>query len=86
MLIEFVISFVLQVVGGLVMIALAPLNALGLTNISGGVILGYNWLNTFLPVTETVAGIVFLLSVYLLLFGFRVLREAWSLVPFIGGH
>lgn len=54
--------------------------------IAGGVIIGYGWLNTFLPISETVAGILWLLTLYLWLFGYRMIREAWSLVPIIGGR
>lgn len=58
----------------------------GGSSVGHSVLVGYSWLNTFLPMSDVVAGIGFLLGLYGFLFGYRFVREVWSLVPIIGGH
>lgn len=50
-------------------------------SVAGGVILGYAWLDTFLPAGEIVAGLVFLLSLYSFFFSYRLVREGIGMLP-----
>jgi hypothetical protein len=50
-------------------------------SVAGGVILGYAWLDTFLPAAGIVAGLVFLLSLYSFFFSYRLVREAIGILP-----
>lgn len=58
----------------------------GGSSVPHGILVGYSWLNTFLPMSDVVAGIGVLLGLYGFLFGYRFVREMWSLIPIIGGH
>jgi hypothetical protein len=85
-IIEALLFLVLSLITGLLTV-LGPFTPEGLIgSVSGGALVGFAYLNTFLPVTETLAGIGFLLGTYVWLFTYRVLREMWALVPIIGGH
>jgi hypothetical protein len=55
---------------------------LGLS-IPAGFIRGYAWLNSWLPVAETVAALVTLGVVILAILAFRVALTIWKALPFV---
>lgn len=85
-LLSTVFGFMTGVVGGALGIMSSAIGLVpGAGSLAGGILVGYAWINTFLPVAEVGAGVVFLLVLYGVLFGYRFIREIWSLVPIIGG-
>jgi hypothetical protein len=90
-LIEWIAGAVLGGVGGVLHLALGGLGAMvgavpGGSALGGGIVVGWSWLNTFLPMQEVAAGMAFLVGVYLLLFAFRLVLTVWGQIPIIGGH
>ena len=90
MAIEWLVTGVFGLLGtifqGVFAVVGSALGGIGGGGMSGGIMVGAAWLNTFLPVGEVVAGIASLLGLFVFLFGYRFLREHWGLVPFVGGH
>jgi hypothetical protein len=91
MIIEWLVGGLVGGLGGVLHLALGAAGTMvqtvpGAVSLSGGVVVGWSFLNTFLPLTEVGLGIGFLLVVYMLLFGFRVVLTVWGQIPIIGGH
>ncbi len=91
MLLEWLAGTALGGVGGLFSVAMGGLSAVigtvpGGSSLTSGIVVGWSWLNTFLPLSEVGIGIVFLLSVYIGMFGFRLVLTVWAQIPIVGGH
>lgn len=66
---------------GFVISLLPDVPNLGLSNASG-ILVGYAWLNSWLPVSETLTAISVIVGVMVLIFGFRVVVKIWEWFPF----
>jgi hypothetical protein len=82
MVIEAVVRFLLGAAETLV--DLLPTGDVPDFGTSAGEVVGFfRGLDAYLPVTEILAGVTLLLGMYGLLFGYRVLKEVRSWVPFL---
>ncbi len=82
MVIELIVKLVLTIVQGLIDL-LPPAGDLGLSAPSG-IVQGYSWLDSFLPVHETLSFVGILGVVYVGVLAFRALVTLWHLIPIIG--
>jgi hypothetical protein len=54
---------------------------LGLSGVGGGLLYGYAWLDSFAPVSETLAGAGVYLGALVLTLGVRAVLSAYRLIP-----
>jgi hypothetical protein len=47
-----------------------------------GILVGYGWLNSFLPVAETLTAVGVLVGVMVVIFGYRIIIKIYELFPF----
>jgi hypothetical protein len=80
MIFEFFLGFLTNIVAGIVELFLPEAGDLGLVAPTG-LVVGYTWLNTFLPISEAIVFALILLGLYLAGFAWRLFLQVYHLIP-----